>query len=312
MDKNWQAEQLGLIKEGKSIFGFIPENIGELCFCDTTNEQVVPYTPEEAKKHRKTALIIGGVSLPLIWCFLASHYIIASILTLVVLFICWGTFDTSFKGKDFFVGDKGFAVFDFEKDRKKFTQKKVVLFEDMSHIIVGEVRKYESTKYSGSKYMNTSFFLGAYSKPEENGEYVVFKSLHAETGIYEDEYPRDDYYPNKPIGYYTFTKFIEKMWTCYFVKMHENDTMVAFPVSHKDRVAYNIVLSPDIILIGDKQYTPQNTKSRTIKEGKFIIEDVNHEKKFLGLKEKGDFNVIPLSEIGNSEAFLYFYNKYYN
>ena len=50
MDKKWQAEQLGLIKEGKSIFGFVPDNIGELCFCDTTNERAVPYTPEEAKQ----------------------------------------------------------------------------------------------------------------------------------------------------------------------------------------------------------------------------------------------------------------------
>ena len=89
MDKKWQAEQLGLIKEGKSIFGFIPDNIGELCFCDTTNERAVPYTPEEAKQQRTTALIVGLVALPLIWYFLLSHYIIASILTLIVLFICW-------------------------------------------------------------------------------------------------------------------------------------------------------------------------------------------------------------------------------
>ena len=128
MDKKWQTEQLGLIKEGKSIFGFVPDNIGELCFCDTTNERAVPYTPEEAKQQRTTALIVGLVALPLIWYFLLSHYIIASILTLIVLFICWIIFDTSFKGKDFFVGDRGFAVFDFDKDRRNFTQKKVILF----------------------------------------------------------------------------------------------------------------------------------------------------------------------------------------
>lgn len=312
MDKKWQTEQLGLIKEGKSIFGFIPENIGELCFCDTTNERAVPYTPEEAKKQRTTALIVGIVSLSLIWIFLASHYIIASILTLIVLFICWVIFDTSFKGKDFFVGDKGFAVFDFDKDRKNFIQKKVILFEEMSHIIFGEIKKYERQKYGGSKYKETSFFFGAFSKPKESGENVIFKSLHAETGIYEDENPRDEYYPHKPIGYYTFSKFVDKMWTYYFVKMHENDLIVAFPVSHNGQIAFNIALSPDVILIGNKEYTSENTKSRTIQDGKFVIEDVNHEKKFLGLKEVGDINAIPLSEIGNSKAFLYFYNKFYN
>ena len=101
------------------------------------------------------------------------------------------------------------------------------------------------------------------------------------------------------------------MWTYYFVNMHDNEEVVTFPVSHDGRIAFNIALSPDIILIGDKQYTAENTKSRTIQDGKFIIEDVNHEKKFLGLKEEGDMHVIPLSEIGNSKAFLYFYNKYY-
>lgn len=311
MDKKWQTEQLGLIKEGKSIFGFIPDNIGELCFCDTTNERAVPYTLEEAKQQRTTALIVGLVALPLIWYFLLSHYIIASILTLIVLFICWIIFDTSFKGKDFFVGDRGFAVFDFDKDRKNFTQKKVILFDDMSHIISGEIRKYERQKYGGSKYKETSFFFGAFSKPKESGEEYIYKSLHSETGIYEDENPRDEYYPRKPLGYYSFTKFIEKMWTYYFVNMHDNEEVVTFPVSHDGRIAFNIALSPDIILIGDKQYTAENTKSRTIQDGKFIIEDVNHEKKFLGLKEEGDMHVIPLSEIGNSKAFLYFYNKYY-
>ena len=252
------------------------------------------------------------MSLSLIWILLASHYIIASILTLIALFICWAIFDTSFKGKDFFVGDKGFAVFDFDKDRKNFTQKKVILFDDMSHIISGEVRKYERKKYGGSEYKETSFFFGAFSKPEESGENVIFKSLHAETGIYEDENPRDEYYPHKPIGYYTFTKFVDKMWTYYFVKMHENDLIVTFPVSHNGQIAFNIALSPDVILIGNKEYSAENTKSRTIKDGKFIIEDVNHEKKFLGLKEVGDINAVPLSEIGNSKAFLFFYNKFYN
>ena len=312
MERNWQTEQLGLIKEGKSIFGLVPENIGELCFCDSTNERAVPYTPEEAKKMRTTALAVGGVALPLIWFFLYSHYIIASILTVIVLFICWAIFDTTFKGKDFFVGDRGFAVFEFDKDRKNFIQKKVVLFENMSHIISGEIRNYERTKYGGSKYKGTKFFFGAFSKPEDSGENVIFKSLHAETGEYDDENPRDEYYPHKPIGYYTFTKFIEKMWTYYFVKMHENDIAVMFPVSHNGRIAFNITLSPSVIMIGDKEYTEENTKSCTFKEGKFVIEDINHEKKFLGFKEEGDIHAIPLNEIGNSKAFLYFYNKFYN
>ena len=312
MDRNWQTEQLGLIKDGKSIFGFVPENIGELCFCDSTNERAVPYTPDEARKKTWNALIVGLVSLSLIWFFLASHYIIASILTAIVLFICWAIFDTSFKGKDFFVGDKGFAVINFDKDRKNITQKKVVLYNDISHILSGETRHYERTKYGGSKYTGTKFYFGAFGKPEESGENYVFKSIHSEIGEYDDENPRDEYYPHKPLGFYTFTKYIEKMWTYYFVKLHENDVVVMFPVSHNGRIAFNIALSPTVIMIGDKEYNEGNTKSRTFKDGQFIIEDVNHEKKYLGLKEEGDIHSIPLNEIGNSKAFLYFYNKFYS
>ena len=179
------------------------------------------------------------------------------------------------------------------------------------HVTLASATEEEEKANARATLKETSFFFGAFSKPKESGEEYIYKSLHSETGIYEDENPRDEYYPRKPLGYYSFTKFIEKMWTYYFVNMHDNEEVVTFPVSHDGRIAFNIALSPDIILIGDKQYTAENTKSRTIQDGKFIIEDVNHEKKFLGLKEEGDMHVIPLSEIGNSKAFLYFYNKYY-
>lgn len=58
-------------------------------------------------------------------------------------------------------------------------------------------------------------------------------------------------------------------------------------------------------------YNPSNTKNIYTSNGNLVIEHINHSKKFFGFIEKGNISSIPLSSLGNRQAFLIFFDRLY-
>lgn len=50
MDKNWKEQQLNLLGSKDSIFKYIPEELGNILYCDTDNPNKVPLSAQEARK----------------------------------------------------------------------------------------------------------------------------------------------------------------------------------------------------------------------------------------------------------------------
>ena len=111
---------------------------------------------------------------------------------------------------------------------------------------------------------------------------------------------------------YCFMKELEKVWTLYFFNEHKNDSITQFPLI-KDNHIYSdaISVSRDFIDIYGVKYTQGNTKKIYISNGLLIVEHENHSKRLLGLIEKGNISSIPLSDLGNRQAFLLLFNSFY-
>ena len=52
MDKNWKEQQLNLLGSKDSIFKYIPEELGNILYCDTDNPNKVSLSVQEARKKR--------------------------------------------------------------------------------------------------------------------------------------------------------------------------------------------------------------------------------------------------------------------
>ena len=53
MDKKWKESQLELLGSNESIFKYIPNELGNILYCDTNNSNDVPLSPQEARKRKK-------------------------------------------------------------------------------------------------------------------------------------------------------------------------------------------------------------------------------------------------------------------
>jgi len=59
------------------------------------------------------------------------------------------------------------------------------------------------------------------------------------------------------------------------------------------------------------QYTILQIQKIYTSNGSLVIEHINHSKKFFGFIEKGNISSIPLSLLGNRQAFLIFFDRLY-
>ena len=300
--KNDLLEQ---VHSGNSFFKFIPEEIGNIVYCDTSKPLEGPLTKEEARKKKIKASLIAVIGLAAIWGLLYSHYIWASILSIVLLLICYAIFDTSFKGTDYFVGENGYAVVSFEDNRDNITSKKIILFKDLSYLFTGEmIHKQNYT------YMNTEYYFSLFYKSENN----VFNRADNVKGSYNDKNPKDPMNPNGSSHEYQLMKAVENQWTLYFFNSHKDDEEVNFAIwPDKVETIYSdaIKIGHDYIDIGGVKYNQQNTKKVYFSNGSLVVEHINHKTKWFGFKHEGNINSIPLADLGNKKAFMMLFESFY-
>lgn len=295
------------IEKNEAPFRYIPSEIGELKFCYTNNIKSEPYTKQE--KNKKLFSWIGGCIAVAVSCWLIFNNspIFDTIVSIIAVIVIVKTINniTNFKGKDYFVGDEGFAIVEFEKNRDNIVSKSIHKYDDFSELITGETIK----KQNGA-YVGTDYFFGFFSKPisTENGSSRV-KLILDEGGTHNQEKPKDDQFNE----HYIFWKQIEEIWT----KRKLSELLVQNALDH---VTFSLLHSPknedkwfatpyvtisnDAIIVGGREYNRETLKNLWFENGNLVIEHVNHSKKLFGLVEKGNIEHIPLTNIGNKKLFM--------
>lgn len=295
------------LEKNEAPFRYIPTEIGSLKFCYTNNIKSEPYSIQE--KRKKLFSWIGGSIAVAVACWLVFNNspIFDSIVSVIALIVIIKSINniSNFKGKDYFVGDEGFAVIGFEKNRDNIVSKSIHKYDDFSELITGETIK----KQNGA-YVGTDYFFGFFSKPISSGNGSARVNLILdEGGTHNQEKAKDDQYNE----HYTFWKQIEDIWTKRkLAELLASNSLseVTFSILYSPKNEDNwfaspyVTISSDAITVSGREYNRETLKNIWFENGNLVIEHVNHSKKFLGLVEKGNIERIPLTNIGNKKLFM--------
>ncbi len=299
-----EEELLAELKSGETVFKYIPEDIGEIAYCDSTNPKAAPDTKEQTRNKIILSVTIPLAIVALCWIIFNESPIFDSIVTIVMLFIGYISVNNclNFTGTDYFVGIEGAVVAGFDKTRDNISSKTVMYFRDFDDILTGETRKYKNRSYQCTDY---HFII--YGHEVDNQRKVIASVA-------------DSYDQEKPRGYYTdqkyrFWKTIESYWSQYRLEQIKVELAAGEAIGfnvYTEKGFYNdyIMFKGKEISIGGKIYNKSNVKNINFNNGNLIIEDVNHSSKLFGLIEKGDKEIIPLHTIGNREIFLKFFQYF--
>lgn len=305
MDKTWKSEQLDKIAAQTAIFKHIPEEIGNVLYCDTNQPNSEPLSVGESKRNKIIAISACTLVLILYWIFFYNHYIWGSIITLISILFAIGISDSTFSGTDYFVGDKGFATVSFLDARDNITAVNIHLFKNIEFFFTGEC--INKMNYS---YHNTSYNFSIYGKLDKSTN--KYNRILSSEGTYNDKRPADALNPNGANEEYCMLKMVEKVWTSFFVLSHAADDKVNFGLRINDEIYSSaITISRNEIDVYGTLYNSSNTKSIYTSNGNLVIEHINHSKKFFGFIENGDISSIPLESLGNRQAFLIFFDRLY-
>lgn len=293
---------LASIEKGDAPFKYIPEEVGNLKFCYTDNVKAEPYT-KEVKRKKLLSWIGGSIAVAAAcWLLFNNSPVFDSIVSVICLIVIIKTISnlSNFKGTDYFVGDKGFAIVKFEKNRDNIVSKSIHQYSDFSELITGETIK----KQNGA-YVGTDYFFGFFGKPDSNNR---VKLILDEGGSHHQQKPKDD--PSSP--HYTFWKKIEEIWTAQKLEelLANPDESVTFSILHSDKNDINwfatpyIRITPNAIFVSEREYNRDTLKNLWFENGNLVIEHVNHSKKLFGLIEKGNIEHIPMTNVGNRKLFM--------
>ncbi|MBO5445471.1 MAG: hypothetical protein J5995_09070 [Muribaculaceae bacterium] len=306
MNKSWKSEQLDKIAAQIAVFRHIPEEIGNVLYCDTNQPNSEPLSPIVAKRKKIIAVIVCALVLILYWIFLYNHYIWGGIITILAIIITGMVSDSTFSGSDYFVGDKGFATVSFWGTRDNIISVNILLFKDIEYFFTGEcINKMNYT------YNNTSYYFSIYGKLDESTN--QYNNIFFSEGAYDDKRPTDAFNPKGANEEYCMLKIVEKIWTSFFVLSHASDDKVNFDLINDEVINSDaITISRNEINVYGTLYNSSNTKRIYTSNGNLVIEHINHSKKLFGFIENGDISSIPLSSLGNRQAFLIFFDRLYN
>lgn len=273
------------LKKGDSIFKFIPDDIGEIAYCDST-------TP---KAERDSSIItrikiLFSISIPiaisvLCWLFIDHSPIINTIATLAMAFISSFCIHESlhFYGQDYFVGTRGYAIIKINQSRDNITESTTFHFQDFDDMVSGEKEKWG---YSGGhrQYIKTIYHYTVYGREDYNQRKV-------QAHIY-DTYRQNnikDYYINDDIRFF---KMIEEQWTNYKLEMvkeaFNKTASVSFNAYHRDGYINDyITIKGEELIIDGNVYNKDDFNEIYFEDSNLTMVNKNNKgTAFLGLIEK--------------------------
>ena len=317
-----RKEQFEKVKTGNSVFGFVPSEIGEITFCDSTEWGEKAPTSSEANKFRIWTLVIAGGIIAFFWLVFPNATVLNIIVTIILSLIGILLIATAgdFSGTDYFIGNDGFAVMKFKKARNNFVEKHIVKFADVSDLVDYDIEHYDSKgKYFQSLYSFS--FHSVFGKEELKN----IHALYSFTGLHKK-------HPGKKIDYRFWIR-LEDAWYEYYVKklsyinkeMGGTFVFLMFESANKDNLkvcnaAPFVTIEGSELTIWDRTFTPEVINRIYVdrgpsnqtheKKGKLVIEGIDYTPKKLFKQESGTIERIPLSNVGNSRIFIKAIEKY--
>lgn len=311
-DKAWRFKQLNQLKKGKSIFRIIPNNIGEIFYCDSTNKNAEPLSPKQVKNRKIIGVIIGLIALGLSVYYIYTDIVWAVIpIFLISFFVIRAVVDCSFKGTDYFVGDKGFAVINFSGTRNKVVSTNIVLFKEVYALFTDENKKPSYTHSGRKETPMIIYYFTIYKKTKENNDgNIRFDVLYSTSGTYVDNEEFNQKNPFTPAGAepdYTFMKTVEEYWTQYFLLCVKSMPKIPFPLYYKNNIIPYILLTDHSIIVQGKEYTKEDIKKMYFSRKTLVIK--THIQP--GESEETSNVNIPVYDLGNMKAFIVLLNKWF-
>lgn len=112
------------LKDGNHFFGFVPTNIGEIVYCDSSNYSATKEEDHKTQRKVQWIFFVISVALSALFYYLytgatertESLWLCAMIVAIVGACACLYKLLTPvvFKGIDYFVGTEGFALIHFK------------------------------------------------------------------------------------------------------------------------------------------------------------------------------------------------------
>lgn len=292
------------LKEGNSPFRYIPDDIGEIVYCNSTNPKGAP----DSKKSNVIKAILSVV-IPLalvLICWLLMEWDGTSKFLVTVLLACvsYGMVYDSihFKGKDFFVGTEGAAIVSFEKTRDNYTLNTIIRFDEVDDVLSGEQQKYRRGRYE-----QTDYHFTFYSKEKDNQREVI---AHV-ADHYEQRNPNGNYSDVKMKSW----KKIEEQWTKYKVaqvsEAFKSGQGVSFNYYDRDGYTndYIIIREGELVLSGNV-FNVDNTGTARITKKMFVVELEGYKTYLFGTIEKNSRITIPLHAIANRIIFYQYIREF--
>lgn len=298
--KDLSAQYIGEIERGESLFNFVPNNIGELKFCYSSNYKACADSWKVRRKQYITSIAILISIAILSWIIFSNSPIWNTICTIVCIGILIYSLKkiSTFKGTDYFVGTKGFCLLNFNTSRDNILNKQIIFFNEVSDLITEQVHirrngAYQETQYyvcfvSDKDEVIKFWKRGRYNKDDKDAERIFYDNIIE---------CWKNYKINKDLGKIplSFNAFIIKdgnIKNALYDYIHVEDTLIRI---HGQEYKYD-----DIKKIKFEAYGGTG----------LLIEHKNHEiikKSFWRKNEVGDVEHIPLSALGNQDFVIAYF-----
>ena len=290
------------LKSGESFFLFVPDNIGEIVYCDTTTPQLEPDSDMDRQMQVFLSVVIPVAIAVVGWmlikstttCILLSLAMAAAMAIFIFLSL-------TFFGFDQFVGTEGYAIYSFWGSRKKVKLEERLLFKSIDSFLV-----YEKS--------HLDFFFGKTILPHSDERFkveVLYKSGRKKTlAEITDTKPVQSHGDREWNSDKRFWRKVIEAWSDYKFAQFEADYKNGKPISFsnfENGIGDNtrqdfFVISNDKITIGNKTFSKSETINCEVTDSYVVLTTAEINPETSEIEKINDMR-IPLNDIGNALVF---------
>ncbi|MBP5560407.1 MAG: hypothetical protein J6X70_01200 [Muribaculaceae bacterium] len=317
-----RKERLGIkllpisdIEGGKSIAKVVPNNLGKLLFFSTSNPNDAKHTPKYYAWRRILIIVTTLAFMALAWYYYGGDGLtVAGLIGFII--ICFAIGLNGFRATDYFLGEKGLAIYMLNKNRHTVIEKNEVLFDDIDYILHCDKEIYDASTHD---YKETRYYFSLVTKKDNDYETVIkLKDVYDKDNydsyisfysyiVNNNESNIDEPQVNIGEGYkyykYDFIKRVEDVVMTKLAERNIQDYLykgeATFPIYNQNTFLFEITVFAN----GDIKYDKESIKNDNItkmfiKDGILTIVYNNDNGKVKDV-------LITIGYVGNHKAFLY-------